>query len=261
MMMAAPPPQAKPGFYARPSAAVERGGGFYVPGLEGSKLRLAAATVLSVGLVLNRLASPAEAASSQLVSEALGTLGLLLLFAQVAAQSQQEREQEQTELRAALAARIKEERVLSPLLLPAVADRAKWAAETLLRLTPALGVVWVGAGPTLDDVTSGGSSPDGDVPAVLLRFGRFPDQKPDDRPSAAQNLLSLLGDEEASELQLDTAAAPPERAPEPLPRNSASVLLHRCGTSGVLAIASERPDAFTAKHRQRLSLVAPYVTR
>ena len=32
--------QAK-GFYIRPSAAIERGGGFFVPGLEGTKLRVA----------------------------------------------------------------------------------------------------------------------------------------------------------------------------------------------------------------------------
>ena len=32
--------QAK-GFYIRPSAAIERGGGFFIPGLEGAKLRIA----------------------------------------------------------------------------------------------------------------------------------------------------------------------------------------------------------------------------
>ena len=62
--MASPPPPVSKGYYARPSAAVEQGGSFYVPGLEGSNLRLSAAALLSVGLVLNRVFSPGEAASS-----------------------------------------------------------------------------------------------------------------------------------------------------------------------------------------------------
>ena len=58
------------GFYVRPSAAVEKGGAFFVPGLEGFRLKLLAASVLGLALVANRLASPGEPASSQLVSEA-----------------------------------------------------------------------------------------------------------------------------------------------------------------------------------------------
>ena len=58
------------GFYVRPSAAVEKGGAFFVPGLEGFRLKLLAASVLGLALVTNRLASPGEPASSQLVSEA-----------------------------------------------------------------------------------------------------------------------------------------------------------------------------------------------
>ena len=45
--------QAK-GFYIRPSAAIERGGGFFVPGLEGTKLRVALGGGL-VGLVARAL--------------------------------------------------------------------------------------------------------------------------------------------------------------------------------------------------------------
>lgn len=71
------------GFYTRPSAAVERGGGFYVPGLEGYRWRLAVASVLSAALVLNRLLSPGEAAQSQLASEILGSVGCAFLLAQV----------------------------------------------------------------------------------------------------------------------------------------------------------------------------------
>ena len=78
---AGPPPyeEAKKGFYVRPSAAVERGGGFFIPGLEGYKLRLAVALLLSAGLLLNRVLSPGEPGVSQLVSEVLGASGLSLI--------------------------------------------------------------------------------------------------------------------------------------------------------------------------------------
>ena len=60
------------GYYARPSAAVEQGGAFYVPGLEGFKLRIAVALLLLATLVANRLLSPTQPLSSQLISEMLG---------------------------------------------------------------------------------------------------------------------------------------------------------------------------------------------
>ncbi|KAH8049807.1 D-arabinose 1-dehydrogenase [Aureococcus anophagefferens] len=54
--------QAK-GFYIRPSAAIERGGGFFVPGLEGTKLRVALGGGL-VGLVALSVALGGDAAPS-----------------------------------------------------------------------------------------------------------------------------------------------------------------------------------------------------
>ena len=44
-----------------------------------------------------------------------------------------------------------------------------------------------------------------------------------------------------------------------LPRNTASALLQRCGARGVLAIASEQPDAFTDADRRRLAALAEYL--
>ena len=41
-------------YYKRPSAALERGGGFFVPGLEGYKLRAAMGTLVLTLLALNR---------------------------------------------------------------------------------------------------------------------------------------------------------------------------------------------------------------
>ena len=88
-MAAPPPPPLNKGYGARPSAAVEQGGSFYVPGLEGARVRIAGATVLTVGLVLNRVLSPGDPTGSQTVSEALGALSIAIIFAQSAAQQKQ----------------------------------------------------------------------------------------------------------------------------------------------------------------------------
>ena len=107
---AGPPPyeEAKKGFYVRPSAAVERGGGFFIPGLEGYKLRLAVALLLSAGLLLNRVLSPGEPGFSQLVSEVLGASGAAYLWAQVAAEEAAQREAEIAARAAALKPRVTE---------------------------------------------------------------------------------------------------------------------------------------------------------
>jgi hypothetical protein len=57
------------GFYVRPSKALETGGGFYVPGVEGSRLRLGLAVASVVLLFVNRAISQgAEPEFSQVAS-------------------------------------------------------------------------------------------------------------------------------------------------------------------------------------------------
>ena len=224
--MASPPPPLNKGYGIRPSAAVEQGGGFYVPGFEGTKLRVTAAAVLSAGLVLNRVLSPGEPASSQIVSEALGAFGCVLIFAQSAAQSKLQAEMEADELRAAFASRMSETQELDgSLTADATREaRARWAATTLLKLTPARAVLWVGG--------------DG----LLLKFGRFPEAdaaEPVGDGSALRAMLPAGSPSQCVELS--------ERPPSPLPSNAASAALCRCG-DGVIVLASERPAAFSAKH-------------
>ena len=89
---------------------------------------------------------------------------------------------------------------------------------------------------------------------VLMRVGRFPDEGVRPTSKDGQSLLARLGSADAADF--DAIA---EDACAPLPRNSASALLHRCGSGGVLAIASERPAAFTEKHRRRLASMASYI--
>lgn len=52
----------------RPSKAIERGGGFYVPGFEGFRLRIAVASVVFALLVANRLLLPGYSPTSNQVS-------------------------------------------------------------------------------------------------------------------------------------------------------------------------------------------------
>ena len=236
--LAAPPPPPPPkvkgsGYYVRPSAALERGGGFYVPGLEGDRLRLLVAVVLGVGLVLNRVLSEGTPVLSQGISEALGATGCGLLIFQVVSDEEEARVQENVARRAAAVARLRELNELSPALPAAAAERARWAAGALLRLTPACAVVWL-------------SEEAGEGPSVpLLRFGRFDEESaPEDAPRAAAALLARLGGAEAAAVE-DLAE---ERLPL-LPASCASLELRRCGP-GVLAVASERPAAFTATHQR-----------
>lgn len=234
LQMMAPPPKVKSSYYKRPSAALERGGGFYVPGLEGLRLRIAVASVLTVGLVLNRVLSPTGGgapASSQLVSESLGAIGIAFVFAQSAIQSSLEAEMQRDELRAAFVSRLSEVQEIGASLgdgqRPLTSARARWAASALLKLTPARAAVWVDA--------SG---------EVLLRFGRFPDEASTSSGGSLQSTLlaSSGASEEVWTVELNSATPP-----SPLPSNAECVAACRCG-GGVFAIASERPAAFAPEH-------------
>ena len=226
------------GYYKRPSAALEQGGSFYVPGLEGPRLRLGGAAVLSAGLVLNRLLSvsglPATGPEfSQVVSEGLGALGIALIFIQVALQQKLDKEVEQDELKAALASRMSERQEFSPELDAACASRTRWAAAALLRLTPGRAVVWVS-----DEAEA----------SMLLRFGRFPDGTGEMLSSSSKPLRALLEGATSALVDLSDRKAPP-----PLPSNAESAALCVCG-DGILAMTSEQIAAFTPKEQRYLEL-------
>lgn len=46
------------GYYRRPSRAIEKGGGFFIPGLEDEKIRIVAVAILFAMLTLNSVGSP-----------------------------------------------------------------------------------------------------------------------------------------------------------------------------------------------------------
>jgi hypothetical protein len=74
------------GVYVRPSAAVERGSGFFFPGLEGPRVRLVVGSLLLVATVGNHVYS----SSTSLFSEALAVLCSLLVLLQGAIETSKE---------------------------------------------------------------------------------------------------------------------------------------------------------------------------
>jgi hypothetical protein len=69
------------GYYRRPSRAIEKGGGFFVPGLEGERIRIISSVALIAMLVVNR-AGVQVSTTPQVVSELIGLLMAAILFVQ-----------------------------------------------------------------------------------------------------------------------------------------------------------------------------------
>ena len=74
------------GYYRRPSRAIEKGGGFFVPGLEGEKIRVLSAAVLVFMIASNR-AGVADATIAQVTSEVIGMVMAIILFVQGVAEA------------------------------------------------------------------------------------------------------------------------------------------------------------------------------
>jgi hypothetical protein len=69
------------GLYRRPSKAIELGGGFFVPGLEGEKIRIVSSVLILLAIAANHFAS-AESGNGAIIGETVGILTSLLLLAQ-----------------------------------------------------------------------------------------------------------------------------------------------------------------------------------
>lgn len=77
----APPPPVKSSFYKNPSKAIEKGGGFYIPGLRGPRLRYFVSAVSATLLTLNHVASPHVKTPTLTISECLTAVAVLAVFA------------------------------------------------------------------------------------------------------------------------------------------------------------------------------------
>jgi hypothetical protein len=138
-------------YYKRPSAAIERGGGFFVPGLEGYRLRLAMGGVAAVLLVLNRF--PGYTVDpSQLRSEGIAAVASFLLIGQAAVdmlrmQISADRELQQADddgtLTLPVAGGEGGVAYIASTADSSLGERLRFAAATILRLSPASALVVV----------------------------------------------------------------------------------------------------------------------
>jgi hypothetical protein len=140
------------GFYIRPSAAIEKGGGFFVPGLEGPKLRVAISSLTIMLLILNRFPDgyPGyEALPSQIVSEFIALAASVCIIAQIIFTSEFDRQPERIQ-------RFDPDvhRILSPIssLAQDNIDRYLWISNSLEYLTGAQAVVILQNGTVLSMV-------------------------------------------------------------------------------------------------------------
>jgi len=144
----------KEGVYVRPSAAIERGSGFFVPGLEGPKVRLFGGVVLLVLLAVNHVLSSetAAAALGNSFSEGLAAVFSVLVLVQGAIEYTKENRRESliVEGSGSNAEANPVSSYKQQWLVPASdgewKDRVQWAAATYMSLTPANHIALIGPG-------------------------------------------------------------------------------------------------------------------
>jgi hypothetical protein len=131
------------GVYVRPSAAIERGSGFFIPGLEGPRVRLIFGLVLILLTTLNHVMGDSETALNEWL--AVGYAILLLLQAAIefgkegkgfiVSLDPGERESEQGQ--ASTAASLVQRWASVYNLSPEWKEKVQWAAVSYTALTPA----------------------------------------------------------------------------------------------------------------------------
>jgi hypothetical protein len=152
------------GVYSRPSGAIERGSGFFVPGLEGPKVRLAVGLVLMVATVVNHsLAAAATAAAdvnpANTFAESLAGVYSILVLLQAAIEYTKEMRgqimiPDKDEISTLRTKTKTKTASLSQQWSMQVDDqewrkRVEWMASLYLSLTPATHVMLVGPGKIL----------------------------------------------------------------------------------------------------------------
>jgi len=144
------------GVYSRPSAAIERGSGFFIPGLEGPRVRLAAGLILLALSVVNHNLSAATATVNPANTAAEGlaaVFSLLVLLQALIEYTKDARGQvvsfgknsnEQLPLTASLS-----QQWSMPVEDQMWRRKVEWAATLFLSLTPATHIMLVGPGKIL----------------------------------------------------------------------------------------------------------------
>lgn len=136
----------KEGVYVRPSAAIERGSGFFVPGLEGPKVRLASGIVLFCALFFIWTNSPTSTAGNTF-SNGLTAVFAAIVLLQAAIESQKEAGAQTLRPGASVPAAVTwKKQWFIPAMDTSWRERVEWAASSFLSLTPATNMALVGPG-------------------------------------------------------------------------------------------------------------------
>lgn len=130
------------GVYVRPSAVIEKGSGFFVPGLEGPRVRLFVGTGLLVATAVNHVFS----SSTSAFSEGLSVFYSVLVLLQGAIESskegriesiEQQEQQQDTAIASATSSKANLSQKWSSPPSAEWQDKVEWAAASFLSLTPA----------------------------------------------------------------------------------------------------------------------------
>lgn len=135
------------GVYSRPSAAIERGSGFFVPGLEGPKVRLVGGSLLGILTVVNHQASTSN--TNNWAEGLAGVYSLLVLWQAAIEYVKEERSRSVlvgSNHVAAATAMTQWQQQWSMPADPAWRDQVEWAARTYLALTAANAMLLIGPG-------------------------------------------------------------------------------------------------------------------
>lgn len=134
------------GFYVRPSKAVELGGGFFVPGLEGPKLRVAIGVLALVLLGLNRvLLAGYQPLPSQLYSESITFTTTLFLLGQALFETFSVGTEESASAQSSSSSNRgrPDQFVFSPSLSPSQRKKMEWLVGSVQQVTSAGTTVFV----------------------------------------------------------------------------------------------------------------------
>lgn len=251
---AAAPPPISGSFYRRPAKALERGGGFYVPGLEGDRLRIAVASLASVAIVANHLTSTQPVAAPQQTSEAIGAFFAVYTLVQAAveraAASAADRAAEKREAKLDVAdapVEAVEEMLASGAgakLGAQLANEFGWAARATLDSTRADSLILLSAGGALlascARPGAGAMPAQLDAAAVALL-----------RRTCAQPVAQRTGSAIAAGSELLAAAGGPAAT-----QGAQSALLIGAGDEVALLALSTRAEAFAEDDARWLASVA-----
>jgi hypothetical protein len=147
--------QRQRGVYARPSAAIERGSGFFVPGLEGPRVRLLVGAVLLAATAVNHvvLSSPENGTAGDAFSDGLAAAYSLVVLLQAGIEySKEERRTNVQEEGGSPSGTASVTSYQQQWSIPVGDDndgwreKVEWAASSYLQLTPTTHVLLVGPG-------------------------------------------------------------------------------------------------------------------